>query len=213
MDTIRLTSSQLIADITEKLLELQKTRELENDIKTEELTEESSFFFNTENCYAIYQYSQTHDEMGYQYMSLDFIEKMGMSVKGSDYQMMYQGVLEVQDTLEDLYIKFNIDRPEDFKGHSMSTSDVVILKHDGEMKAYYVNDIGFRELPEFVDQRAEILREKNSECVRKQDKSGNEQEEPEKIREDRTSTETIQSNEHSNVSKKKNQQMQAGLHR
>lgn len=213
MDTIRLTSSQLIADITEKLLELQKTRKLENDIKTEELTEESSFLSHTENSYAIYQYHQADNEMGYQYMSLDFIEKMGMSVKGSDYQMMYQGVLEAQDTLEDLYIKFNIDRPEDFEGHSMSTSDVVILKRDGEMKAYYVNDIGFRELPEFVDQRAEVLQEKNSECVRKQDKSGKEQEEPEKIREDRTITETIQSNEHSNVSKKKNQQMQVGLHR
>lgn len=209
MDTIRLTSSQLIADITEKLLELQKTRKLENDIKTEELTEESSFFSNIENSYAIYQYHQADNEMGYQYMSLDFIEKMGMSVKGLDYQMMYQGVLEAQDTLEDLYIKFNIDRPEGFKGHSMSTSDVVILKRDGEMKAYYVNDIGFRELPEFVDQRAEVLQEKNSECMRKQDKSGKEQEEPEKIREDRPITEKIQSN----VSKKKNQQMQAGLHR
>lgn len=213
MDTIRLTSSQLIADITEKLLELQKTRELENDIKTEELTEESSFFSNIENSYAIYQYHQADNEMGYQYMSLDFIEKMGMSVKGSDYQMMYQGVLEAQDTLEDLYIKFNIDRPEDFEGHSMSTSDVVILKRDGEMKAYYVNDIGFRELPEFIKQRSELLRETNSGLVVKQDKSGKEQEEPEKIREDRTITETIQSNEHLNVSKKKNQQMQAGLHR
>ena len=213
MDTIRLTSSQLIADITEKLLELQKTRELENDIKTEELAEESSFLSHTENSYAIYQYHQADNEMGYQYMSLDFIEKMGMSVKGSDYQMMYQGVLEAQDTLEDLYIKFNIDRPEDFEGHSMSTSDVVILKRDGEMKAYYVNDIGFRELPEFIEQRAEVLRETNSGLVVKQDKFGKEQEEPEKIREDRTITETIQSNEHSNVSKKKNQQMQAGLHR
>lgn len=213
MDTIRLTSSQLIADITEKLLELQKTRKLENDIKTEELAEESSFLSHTENSYAIYQYHQADNEMGYQYMSLDFIEKMGMSVKGSDYQMMYQGVLEAQDTLEDLYIKFNIDRPEDFEGHSMSTSDVVILKRDGEMKAYYVNDIGFRELPEFIKQRSELLRETNSGLVVKQDKSGKEQEEPEKIREDRTITETIQSNEHLNVSKKKNQQMQAGLHR
>ena len=213
MDTIRLTSSQLIADITEKLLELQKTRKLENDIKTEELAEESSFLSHTENSYAIYQYHQADNEMGYQYMSLDFIEKMGMSVKGSDYQMMYQGVLEAQDTLEDLYIKFNIDRPEDFEGHSMSTSDVVILKRDGEMKAYYVNDIGFRELPEFIKQRSELLRETNSGLVVKQDKSGKEQEEPEKIREDRTITETIQSNEHLNVSKKKNQQMQAGLYR
>lgn len=213
MDTIRLTSSQLIADITEKLLELQKTRELENDIKTEELAEESSFLSHTENSYAIYQYRQADDAIGYQYMSLDFIEKMGMSVKGSDYQMMYQGVLEAQDTLEDLYIKFNIDRPEGFKGHSMSTSDVVILKRDGEMKAYYVNDIGFRELPEFIEQRAEVLRETNSGLVVKQDKSGKEQEEPEKIREDRTITETIRLNEHSNISKKKKQQMQAGLHR
>lgn len=110
MDTIRLTSSQLIADITEKLLELQKTRELENDIKTEELAEESRFFSNTEECYAIYEYHQVDNELGYQYMSLDFIEKMGMSVKGSDYQMMYQGVLEVQDTLGAL-IKM-LDEPE-----------------------------------------------------------------------------------------------------
>lgn len=208
MDTIRLTSSQLIADITEKLLELQKTRELENEIITE-----NRFFLNSVDCYAIYQYHQADNEWGYQFMSLDFIEKMGMSVKGQDYQMVYHGILEMQDTLEELYIKFNIDCPEDFEGHSMSTSDVVILKRDGEMKAYYVNDIGFRELPEFVDQRAEVLREKNSECVRKQDKSGNEQEEPEKIRKDRTITETIQANEQSNISKKKNQQMQAGLHR
>ena len=61
---------------------MQKTRKLESDIKTEELTEESSFFSNIENSYAIYQYHQADNEMGYQYMSLDFIEKMGMSVKG-----------------------------------------------------------------------------------------------------------------------------------
>ena len=82
---------------------------------------------------------------------------MGLSVDGQDYRIMYIGTLDQTETLDTLFQKFNIDKPEDFEGHSMSTSDVIIMKQNGEMKAYYVDSVGFKELPEFVLQRANLL--------------------------------------------------------
>ena len=52
------------------------------------------------------------------------------------------------DLLEKVYTRFNIRRPEDFRGHSLSTSDVVIVSQKNESKAFYCDWIGFKELPE-----------------------------------------------------------------
>lgn len=54
------------------------------------------------------------------------------------------------ETLEDIYTRFNIDHPEDFKGHSLSVSDVVVLHEKGSDTAYYVDSIGFKEVPDFL---------------------------------------------------------------
>ena len=56
--------------------------------------------------------------------------------------------------LESLYAMFNINRPEDFRGHSLSVSDVIVLRDGEEKKAYFVDSIGFRELPGFYDASA-----------------------------------------------------------
>ena len=121
------------------------------------VVDERALFTRTDDAYAIYQYDHTGGDWGYEFMSLEFVENMGLTVDGKDYQMMYMSTLEPNETLDTLFSKFNIDRPEDFEGHSMSTSDVVIMKRDGEMKAYYVDDIGFKELSEFALQRANLL--------------------------------------------------------
>lgn len=171
MDTIRTTSSQFISDITDRLQELQKNRELEkeNDDKVinsdadqvvtewRKAIDERTIFARTDDFYAIYQYDHTDGDWGYEFMGLDFVENMGLSVDGQDYRIMYIGTLDQTETLDTLFQKFNIDKPEDFEGHSMSTSDVIIIKRDGEMKAYYVDSIGFKELPEFALQRADLL--------------------------------------------------------
>ena len=60
-------------------------------------------------------------------------------------------------SLDELYSIFNQNHPADFKGHSMSVSDVVIVNRDGDMKAYYVDSFGFADLPDFVRQRQEAL--------------------------------------------------------
>ena len=171
MDTIRTTSSQFISDITDRLQELQKNRELEkeNDDKVinsdadpvvtewRKAIDERTMFARTDDSYAIYQYDHTDGDWGYEFMGLDFVENMGLSVDGQDYRIVYIGTLDQTETLDTLFQKFNIDKPEDFEGHSLSTSDVIIIKRNGEMKAYYVDSVGFKELPEFVLQRADLL--------------------------------------------------------
>ena len=67
----------------------------------------------------------------------------------SDYNLIYEGEVEVEDvnkTLEDLFTKFNINRPADFKGHSLSVSDIVEL--DG--KYYYCDNVGWTEITKYI---------------------------------------------------------------
>lgn len=60
-------------------------------------------------------------------------------------------------TLDNIFERFNIDRPEDFRGHSLSVSDVIVINRGAEITAYYVDSFGFQELPEFVQQRMNML--------------------------------------------------------
>lgn len=57
---------------------------------------------------------------------------------------------DVNRQLEDLYVKFNIDHPDDFRGHSMSVSDIVALKVVGEVSFHYVDSVGFQKLENFM---------------------------------------------------------------
>ena len=84
-------------------------------------------------------------------MSLDWLESKELSVDREHYQMVYAMQREPGETLEDIYRRFNIDHPEDFRGHSLSVSDVVVLHENGADAAYYVDSIGFKELPGFFD--------------------------------------------------------------
>ena len=157
MDTIRVTSSKLIEDITEKLIELRKEKAMEeeeimesvsekerDETEQEDRTNENSFFERTDDSYAIYQYDNTDGNWGYKFMGLSIISNMGLSVDGKDYRMIFMEQLHEHDSLDELYHRFNAERPEGFDGHSLSVSDVVIMKRNGEMKAYYVDFLNFR---------------------------------------------------------------------
>ena len=85
----------------------------------------------------------------HQFAGLDLLRKLGLSVDKKNYACVYSGRLDSGKGLEDLYYAFNMERPEDFRGHSMSVSDIVVLRKNGEAKAYYCDSIGFTELPGF----------------------------------------------------------------
>ena len=107
--------------------------------------------------YGIYQINSGQEERGYQFLSLETAKEMGFTVDGKDYQMVYSERLRDATTLDNLFERFNIERPNDFTGHSMSVSDVIIMNRGGRLTAYYVDSFGFTELPDFVAQRAEML--------------------------------------------------------
>ena len=94
-------------------------------------------------------------------MGLDYVEKKGITVTRADYDLSYAAPLTEKDTLDGIYERFNIQRPADFTGHSLSVSDVVVLNDGSTVKAYYVDSIGFAELPEFFKERNMDLQKEN----------------------------------------------------
>ena len=102
--------------------------------------------------YEIFQLNRANGV--YAFMNHDYLQGKGVRLDASCYDSVYKGNMEDGMTLESLYAMFNINRPEDFRGHSLSVSDVIVLRDGEEKKAYFVDSIGFRELPGFYDASA-----------------------------------------------------------
>lgn len=117
--------------------------------------------------YAIYQFNENAVKDNYLFMNMEYVKSKGIEVRGEDYSLVYGGRLPENATLEMLFEKFNVSRPENFKGHSLSVSDVVVTNRGGEVKAYYVDSFGYAGLPEFVKQRQELLEPKIAEQTEK----------------------------------------------
>lgn len=101
------------------------------------------------SAYSIYQLDLSDNTDNLRFMSLDWVQGKGLSVDRDNYQMVYARQREPGETLEDIYRRFNIDHPKDFRGHSLSVSDVLVLHEKGTDTAYYVDSIGFQELQGF----------------------------------------------------------------
>lgn len=99
--------------------------------------------------YSIYQLDRSDSTDHLQFMSSDWLEKKGLRIDRDNYQMVYAAELVQGETLEDIYTRFNINHPEDFRGHSLSVSDVVVLHQNGKDTAHYVDSFGFKEVPGF----------------------------------------------------------------
>lgn len=97
--------------------------------------------------YQIYQLRSTNENADICFMNYDYLLKQKRQVDFSNYRHVYQGEMKPDMNLESLYTMFNIDKPEDFYGHSLSVSDIVVIRENGAEKAYYVDSIGFKEIP------------------------------------------------------------------
>lgn len=141
------------------VLEDPDTAERVERVMHPERYEKSSeeLMFAGEERYALYQLNTESKDVPYEFMGMDYVKDHGMEVTAADYKCVYSGIMQDSVSLDELYSIFNQNHPADFKGHSMSVSDVVIVNRDGDMKAYYVDSFGFADLPDFVRQRQEIL--------------------------------------------------------
>lgn len=117
------------------------------------VVKEQKLLSGSEKQFGIYQITARDPEHDYRFMNLDFVKRHGMEVNCADYELVYTAPLTENDTLEAIYERFNIQRPADFTGHSLSVSDVVVLNDGKSIKACYVDSIGFAELPDFFKER------------------------------------------------------------
>lgn len=100
--------------------------------------------------FSIYQLKGGNETLDYRFEPLDSIHRNGLSVKPENYELVYEAPLTEKDNLESIYTRFNVDRPADFTGHSLSVSDIVVLHQDGKDTAHYCDRTGFSEVPEFL---------------------------------------------------------------
>lgn len=114
----------------------------------EEMTslEETQLLYMPENQFGIYQIDPEGNARDYMFRSHDSLEDYEM--RREDYRLEYVAPLTETDTLDTIYERFNIDHPEDFQGHSLSVSDIVVMNRDGEVKAYFVDSFGFTDVTE-----------------------------------------------------------------
>ena len=151
-----------IFGITETEWEVHKEREAaiarQEKLKQDsaEKIDETLLLHGESGRFAIYQ-MDTGGEHTYQFMGFESAQKLGYSIDGKDYRMVYAAPWTPTITLDDIFERFNINRPNDFHGHSLSVSDVIVINRTAETKAYYVDSFGFEELPDFVQQRMEVL--------------------------------------------------------
>lgn len=143
LETIRSTASELIAEIDRNFAELTKTTEQVKETVPEKETAADK------DTYTIYQLKD-NTPVDYHFRPLDELQAKGLTVTTTNYEAIYTAPLEPGTGLEDIYTKFNIDHPEDFKGHSLSVSDVVVLHQNGQDTAHYVDSYGFQKVPEFT---------------------------------------------------------------
>ena len=100
--------------------------------------------------FSIYQLKGGRETLDYRFEPLDSIHRNGLSVKPENYELVYEAPLTEKDNLESIYTRFNVDRPADFTGHSLSVSDIVVLHQGGKDTAHYCDRAGFSEVPEFL---------------------------------------------------------------
>ena len=120
------------------------------------------FFAAESNVYLILQLKDGPEAADVQFESFARLEQMGKAPNLDHYEATYFANtpayfygMSNAEALEELYLTFNLKRPADFRGHSLSVSDVVVLNHEGQAGAFYVDRIGFKKLPGFLEQMKE----------------------------------------------------------
>ena len=102
--------------------------------------------------FSIYQLKRDDETVDLRFEPYDRLTAAGHTVDMANYARIYIADLAPETSLEDIYTRFNVDHPKDFKGHSLSVSDVVVLHQNGQDTAHYVDSIGYKEVPEFWKQ-------------------------------------------------------------
>ena len=148
-----------LADFDQSLQDYKKQieAELEQEAAAAGLTMEeyvaSDYEAPAQPNFSIYQVPPGPEGRDFRYRSYEDLQADGLSVDRKNYQLVYTAPLDKDTTLDEIYRRFNIEHPADYKGHSLSTGDIVVFRQDGKQTAYYVDEgADYRQVPEFFAQ-------------------------------------------------------------
>jgi len=110
--------------------------------------------------YGIYQLKNESRLRDYRFTNYETLHKLGKKVERSNYNLVYAATMEDGKIgLDDIYMEFNLDHPDDFRGHSLSVSDVIVYEYGGnQYSAHYVDSFGFKPLPKFMSESGRASR-------------------------------------------------------
>ena len=140
LETIQAAAKELITEIEGHFVELQQQRQTEQE---------------QGDTFSIYQLKRGDETRDLRFEPFDRLQATGHTVDRANYELVYTAPLTKDMTLGDIWEKFNNDHPADFKGHSLSVSDIVVLHQNGENTAHYVDSIGYKQVPEFLQEQAQ----------------------------------------------------------
>ena len=145
-----------LADFDQSLQDYKKQieAELEQEAAAAGLTVEeyvaSDYEAPAQPNFSIYQVPPGPEGRDFRYRSYEELQVDGLSVDRKNYQLVYTAPLDKDTTLDEIYRRFNMEHPADYKGHSLSMGDIVVFRQDGKQTAYYVDDgADYRQVPEF----------------------------------------------------------------
>lgn len=115
---------------------------------------QKAFQQNPADSYCIYQLRRDPELAELRFMNSQYLREHGLEPAFDHYEAVYSGSLpsdgSTEARLDDLYMKFNTAHPQDFTGHSLSVSDIVVLKQQGAVSSHYVDSVGFVQFPAFL---------------------------------------------------------------
>ena len=118
---------------------------------------EEMMFTRKECRLSIYHLDENGSGKDQLFVGMEDLQKKGITVTADQYRCVYSSLYLPNEDMNVIYSIFNDDPPADYKAHSLSVSDVVIMNQNGDMKAYFVDRFGFQELTDFVEERKKIL--------------------------------------------------------
>ena len=141
-----------IAPLTgEKPTELQRAH-----IRQQKVAAQEQEAPQDKDTFSIYQIKDGNETRDLRFEPYDRLTTTGQRVDPKNYALVYSAPLTQGTSLEDIYTRFNIDHPKDFKGHSLSVSDVVVLHQNGQDAAHYVDSFGYKNVPEFLQEQKQL---------------------------------------------------------
>ena len=157
LETIRSAAAEIINSIDANIAELQKAQDKEQTAGQEQPEQEAEKAAEPDkDTFSIYQLKRGDETRDFRFEPYDRLQAAGLSVEAANYDLIYTAPLTPDMTLESIWEKFNIDHPKDFKGHSLSVSDVVVLHQNGQDTAHYVDSFGYKNVPEFLQEQKQL---------------------------------------------------------